>query len=386
MIFNKLDVDLFSFIVLLITYLNSSHYQKNTKNYLQFLKGTTLCILMILFIDIFVNILEANLINYVFIKITFLLISINGILTPLAPFFWTIFLYYYLTPNNKNNKRKIWLISIPMLLNAGLMVYNIFNPILFNITIENGYTRGKYFIVFSIISAFYILVASILIIKQKKQLNKYEFWILFSFEVFPLLGGALQSLFYGSLFTYPLSALSLTLIYIYLRQDISILDYVSKAYTVYYFDSFCNKYIIQNKKSDYSLCYIDIDNLSKINNTFGYTEGDYVLSKFVEIVNDCIQEPDFITCANGDEFIIYFNNNDEKQIIQNLKIIARNVEYYNLTSKKPYNINFTFVYYVNKNTNNSPFKILKTLYMNLAIKKERKLLENKYKPYIKKMS
>lgn len=386
MTYIKLDVNLLSFVILLITYLNSSRYQKNSNNYLKYLKSTTFCILTILFIDIFVNIFESMLINYVFVNITFLLITINGFLTPLASYLWTMFLRYYLTPNNKNNDRNILITSIPFLLNLGLMIFNIFSPFFFSITVESGYVREKYFILFSLFSAFYIIIASILLIKHRKDLNKYEFWILFSFGTFPILGGLLQSLFYGALFTYPLSALSLTLVYIYLRKDISVLDYVSKAYNSHYFNNFCNKFIIQNQKKDYTLCYIDIDNLDEINNTFGYKQGDNLLAKFVEIVNRCIGKNDYIFSAESDEFIIYLNTSNKEEVIRILKIIYRNISYYNKISKKPYNINYTYVYYINTSKTSSPFRILKTLYTNLCRKKENKNITNNYKSYEKEMS
>ena len=223
----------------------------------------------------------------------------------------------------------------------------------------------------------------IIIICEHKNLTASKLLVLLSFELFPSIGGVLQILFLGTLFTYPAAAMALVIIYLYLSEDISILDQVSKAYSNKYLVNFLNNNIINVKKSNYSLAYIDIDSLGKINLEYGEKEGDFLLEKFVEIVNACISQPDFIANIGGDEFIIYFDNNDETQIINNLKIISRNVEYYNRTSKKPYNINFTFTYFINKSSRNSPHKILKTLYYKLCNKKEKMLFENTYKNYNK---
>ena len=117
MIYLKLDVLVFSAIILIITYINFSRYQKEANDYLQFLKATTVCLIQILIIDIFVTIFENNLLNNLFVNITKLLITFNAILTPLASWTWTLFLLYYLRPNNKNNKTYSIITSIPFIFN-----------------------------------------------------------------------------------------------------------------------------------------------------------------------------------------------------------------------------------------------------------------------------
>ena len=146
----KYDVLLFSFVILLITYMHSSKYQKKSNVYLQFLNATTISVLIILVIDIFVNMLENNLINYVFVNMDKLLLTVNCILTPLASWFWTIFLLYYLTPNDKKIKLKIVITSFPFLINLLLAFWNVIKPIYFYIDIENGYFRKDYFNIFNI--------------------------------------------------------------------------------------------------------------------------------------------------------------------------------------------------------------------------------------------
>ena len=383
MIYLKIDINIFSVIVLILAYINFSKNQKDKNNYLNFLKTTFLCIINILIIDIFVNILLNNLTNNVFINIAKLFLTFNSILTILASWSWTLFLIYYLNPNNKYTKIFAFITAIPFVINLILSIWNLIIPVYFTITLENGYQRFDFFFIFSLCALFYMIFSIFIVIKEHKNLSFSKLWILLSFEILPSLGGFIQILFYGTLFTYPFAALSLLLIYVYLNEDISIIDSVSKAYSNKYLTKFFNNNILGLNKIDYSLCYIDIDDLGKINNKFGEKEGDFVLQEFIKIVNDCIEVPDFIASCGGDEFVIYFDNNDEKQILNNLKVISRNIQYFNKISNKPYNINFTFVYYINKSNKNSPFKILKTLYYKLAIKKEKILFTQNYNSYMK---
>ena len=375
MLYLKLDIMIFSLIILLITYYYFSLFQKNTRKYLNFLQATTICVILMLTIDIFVNILFNYLINDIFIGITKLLLSMGYILTTLTPWVWGLFLMYYLNPNNPKNKIYAFITSLPFIINTSFVILNLIHPVYFVVNMEEGYHRLDYFFVYGICNTLYLLFSVILIFKDIKNLTFTKLCILLSFEVLPFLGGILQVVFFGTFLLYPAAALATVLIYIYLAEDIKNLDSISKAYSNKDLINFFDNFLIALEKNNYTLVYIDMDNLGKINKEFGEKEGDFVLKKFVEIFNNCFKEPNFITSNGSDEFVIYFDTGNEEEILEYLKILNRNVEYFNKTSNQKYNIKFTFSYFVNNFKNVSPHKILKTLYIKLAIKKQRKLIK-----------
>lgn len=53
-----------------------------------------------------------------------------------------------------------------------------------------------------------------------------------------------------------------------------------------------------------SICYIDVNNLKEINDTYGHREGDEVLRSVAKILADEIRESDAVCRLGGDEFLI----------------------------------------------------------------------------------
>jgi len=68
------------------------------------------------------------------------------------------------------------------------------------------------------------------------------------------------------------------------------------------------KYIEMSNRSENSLalCYIDIDNLKKINDEFGHDAGDAMLRCFSEILKNDVRKYDITSRIGGDEFLVLF--------------------------------------------------------------------------------
>lgn len=59
-----------------------------------------------------------------------------------------------------------------------------------------------------------------------------------------------------------------------------------------------------------SLCFIDINGLKQVNDTFGHKLGDELILTVVEAIKSVIRKEDFVIRVGGDEFIIIFNGID----------------------------------------------------------------------------
>ncbi|MCP3926339.1 MAG: diguanylate cyclase [Desulfobacterales bacterium] len=66
--------------------------------------------------------------------------------------------------------------------------------------------------------------------------------------------------------------------------------------------------IAVREKQDFILCYIDIDNLKKINDTFGHSSGDLLITTVVEALKNNIRVYDYLFRMGGDEFMLLFLN------------------------------------------------------------------------------
>ncbi|WP_379969271.1 diguanylate cyclase [Ectobacillus sp. sgz5001026] len=57
---------------------------------------------------------------------------------------------------------------------------------------------------------------------------------------------------------------------------------------------------------EFILCFIDLNNLKKINDTFGHAEGDYFIVSVCQLISEIIDKDDIFFRFGGDEFIILF--------------------------------------------------------------------------------
>lgn len=97
-----------------------------------------------------------------------------------------------------------------------------------------------------------------------------------------------------------------------------------------------NKPEREDRKEGYehfSILFIDIDNFKKINDTLGHNEGDVVLKKVSEIINDNIRDSDTVVRWGGEEFIVGLPGADENEASIVAEKIREAVEEYNSEKK-----------------------------------------------------
>lgn len=57
-----------------------------------------------------------------------------------------------------------------------------------------------------------------------------------------------------------------------------------------------------------TLCFIDIDDLKKINDTLGHLQGDVVLVAISNLIKECVRKTDTVFRYGGDEIVIILPN------------------------------------------------------------------------------
>lgn len=91
---------------------------------------------------------------------------------------------------------------------------------------------------------------------------------------------------------------------------------------------------------DYALCFIDLNDLKYVNDTFGHDMGDDYLKEVTLIVKSCFRDSDQLIRMGGDEFLIGLNGSGaiiEKNWQQVLKKIAE----VNQMGDRPYTISLS---------------------------------------------
>jgi diguanylate cyclase (GGDEF)-like protein/PAS domain S-box-containing protein len=115
--------------------------------------------------------------------------------------------------------------------------------------------------------------------------------------------------------------------YLAIRQDItarkhvellSITDGLTGLYNRRHFNDITPREINRAKRENGTLCFIllDIDNFKKYNDTYGHQEGDSVLIKVANSLNESFQRGgDFVFRLGGEEFGVLFNITDPDNIL-----------------------------------------------------------------------
>lgn len=71
--------------------------------------------------------------------------------------------------------------------------------------------------------------------------------------------------------------------------------------------------MLLREKSDFVVCYFDLDNFKPYNDKYGYEKGDQVIKEVADILRDGVDEKyDFVGHIGGDDFIIIFHSEDWK--------------------------------------------------------------------------
>ncbi len=107
----------------------------------------------------------------------------------------------------------------------------------------------------------------------------------------------------------------------------TITDKLTGLYNRLYFNEIYNYFIekyTRDKKS-FSMLIIDIDNFKKINDTYGHTTGDEVLSQIGKIIKETVRKTDFAFRYGGEEFVVIFPETELDEAYKVAERILTNV-------------------------------------------------------------
>ncbi len=92
----------------------------------------------------------------------------------------------------------------------------------------------------------------------------------------------------------------------------------------------------------FTVCYIDLDNLKHVNDSFGHKEGDRVIITLVNLLKGALRESDVMCRLGGDEILLILQETSLDGSAAVLKRIRESVDARNGKSSKPYTIEFSY--------------------------------------------
>lgn len=101
----------------------------------------------------------------------------------------------------------------------------------------------------------------------------------------------------------------------------------------------CNQAVLE--KQDLTICFIDIDGLKNINDTYGHSAGDYLIKTVADLIKQFIFKEDIACRLGGDEFLIIFKNCDKRKAQEICYRIKYEINKLNKLNLNPYNISIS---------------------------------------------
>lgn len=101
-------------------------------------------------------------------------------------------------------------------------------------------------------------------------------------------------------------------------------------------------HLCKRNKWDLTICYIDVDGLKEVNDTYGHQEGDDYILFITNALKEIIRESDGLCRLGGDEFLLVLPECDITKADMVLKRIVKSLDEHNARHAKPYKLGFSY--------------------------------------------
>ena len=232
-----------------------------------------------------------------------------------ASIIWGKYVHYQVTKKIYTQNQNYVFSTLPQALMAVFLLTNHITGYMFSFDVNNHYSRGPVGNVASVMVMLYLASISGWALYKGKQESseqkKNECRILFMFAIPPLIGGIMQTLFYGICVIWPMTCIGMLMVYITKTQDEISQDALTGLNNRGNLDRYLNERI-KEKSEKTVLVLMDVDKFKEINDRFGHDTGDEAL----KVVSKCIKETfgtgkNFLSRYGGDEFVAIIPGGNE---------------------------------------------------------------------------
>jgi len=145
--------------------------------------------------------------------------------------------------------------------------------------------------------------------------------------------------------------------------------------------------LVSKRDTSLAVCFIDVDGLKKVNDTYGHTEGDCLINFIAASIKSSISQIDAVSRMGGDEFLIIFPDCNETEAEKVIKRICYKLEEYDMKITKPIKCSFSYgILEITKDSKLSVNDIIKVadekMYRNKLLKKTGRVCEGFRIPFL----
>lgn len=335
-VFARIQIHLFAILVCLVM-LVETHHHRDSNQYSFRLFRAQLVACMLLLATEAASWSTAGSLKFFWNTICFSLHAVPG-------YFFSLYADYQMGKSKEQLDQTRWIRLLPLLAAEGLVVLNLFQPVLFSVGADGFYRREAWFLADTLLSYSYLGYTFVRILRGRNELDPLLFRPLMLFHVIPFIGGAVQYLFYGSGFTLPSFALALLVCYVYIQNRQLGTDYLTQACNRFQADKELKRRLQNPFRRPFSLIMIDINNFKKINDLFGHVVGDEALIQTVQTLRRSLRNSDLLARYGGDEFLIITDSHTPEALQTMIARIRHQFAQFNQQTANPFRLTLSIGY------------------------------------------
>ncbi len=280
----------------------------------------------------------------------FLASALTGVL-------WVLYVDFSIYRSRKRLRQLLFPMALPFVCVGVLVLLDFFGMgIIFSITPENVYVRGRFVSLSYIVLFFYIIYGIVSSIRAIKKNGHILFPVHF-FMLPCMVGMLLQGMCYGITLGWFSVSIAFLLAQMQTQNFKAYVDDLSGLYNRRYYNYYINRVAHSERCHTLSGIMMDINEFKQINDRFGHVIGDDAIRSTAKILTKITSDHNTAFRLSGDEFAIVSENLSFWATQQLLADLQRELEAFNEKGEKPYQLSLAVGYllYDTENFNSDAF-------------------------------
>ena len=260
-------------------------------------------------------------------------------LLPLPGFFYFLYIDQLDKKWEKVPARLGFLASIPVSIHCIIVLINLSNGMLFSITANNTYARGKYTYLVLAINVLYLVGGHVQsLYHQVVQGKKTSFPILL-FPYCIVIAAIIQAYIEGIEVVLITFSLTLLITFLHIQNTHASRDFLTSLYNRSVGEE-CLRYLFLHtgKQKVLGGMLMDIDCFKEVNDQYGHELGDRCLRSFAQLLRKSFSRSWLICRYGGDEFLLLREMSCAKEMDEELLKFKENLEDFNGLRELPFEL------------------------------------------------
>lgn len=257
---------------------------------------------------------------------------------------WCLYVNLRIYRNFKKISEKMAVMMIPWMIEVVMVLGNLIKPgIMFKVSADNVYQRTGGALAGYITLVIYLAYSLYMVYHSRKQGVNLSYFPVFYFVCICLAGVLIQLVFYGVTSSWLLTAVTLIFTQMQSYAENIYMDELSGLYNRRYLKAVLAKRKNTDANSLYGIM-MDVNDFKYINDSFGHSMGDKVISTIGNILFKSIPDAGIAIRYAGDEFIVLLTDADKAFVMATINEINKNISRFNDSKAEPFELSVSMGY------------------------------------------